>query len=152
VIIDHPTAFTMGEMGNVYGTLAHNLLFRGGDAGNDSAIVLHSYGKECAAEDGSGNTQINCGDMIGTSGVFEGGLSHAMELADDGIVDPERFKFFFNYVQFTDTELEIMLKETDSDGDAWASLEVPSKIILDNDLTRGDAWSYLRNKMKQMTS
>ena len=62
----------MGEMGNVYGTLAHNLLFRGGDAGNDSAIVLHSYGKECAAEDGSGSTQIHCGDMIGTSGVFEG--------------------------------------------------------------------------------
>ena len=73
VIIDHPTAFTMGEMGNVYGTLAHNLLFRGGDAGNDSAILLHSYGDESEAMDGSGSMiQIACGDQIGTSGVFEG--------------------------------------------------------------------------------
>lgn len=62
----------MGEMGNVYGALAHNLLFRGGDVGNDSAIILHSYGQECKAQDGSGNVKINCGEMIGTSGVFEG--------------------------------------------------------------------------------
>ncbi len=65
----------MGEMGNVYGTLAHNLLFRGGDAGNDSAILLHSYGDECEAIDGSGNMiQVSCGDQIGTSGIFEGML------------------------------------------------------------------------------
>ena len=81
----------MGEMGNVYGSLGNNLLFRGGDAGNDSAIVLHSYGMSTRSvvrsssnndnhdyqslnKDDS-NTEmieIDCGEMIGTSGVFEG--------------------------------------------------------------------------------
>jgi hypothetical protein len=73
-----------------------------------------------------------------------------MELADDGLVNPERFKFFFNYVEFNDNQLTNILAETDSDGDAWASFEVPSSMILNNDFTRGDAWSYLRNQMKQM--
>ncbi len=74
-----------------------------------------------------------------------------MELADEGVVDPERFKFFFNYVQFSDTELENILKETDTDGDAWASLEVPPSLVLNNDFDRGDAWSFLRNQIKQMS-
>lgn len=79
-----------------------------------------------------------------------GGLNDAMELADAGLVDPEKFKFFFNYIQFSDKELKNILRETDSDGDAWASLEVPSRIVLNNDFDRGDAWSYLRNQLKQM--
>jgi len=151
VIIDHPTAFTMGEMGSVFGTLGQNQLFRGGDAGNDSAVLLHSYGEQSLAEDGSGTVKIQCGDMIGMSGIFEGGVQDAMDLADQGLVNTERFKFFFNYVEFSDTQLENMMKEQDSDGDAWASFEVPSSIVLENDLTRGDTWSYLRNQMNQMT-
>jgi hypothetical protein len=153
VIIDHPTAFTMGEMGggSVYGTLAHNTLFQGGDFGNDSAILLHSYGEAEGATDTESPSSIDCGDMIGTSGIFEGGVHDAMDLADEGLVDPERFKFFFNYVQFTDKELESMLEAADSDGDAWASMEVPSRVILENSFTRGDAWSYLRNQMRKLT-
>lgn len=143
VIIDHPTAFTMGEMGggNVYGTLAHTILYQGGDCGNDSAMLLHTCGDE-----GIGN-----GDMIGTSGIYEGGVHDAMDLIDEGKADSENFKFFFNYVEFSDSELEGMLAASDSDGDAWASLEVPVGIILDKDFGRGDAWSYLRNQIKQMT-
>ena len=164
VIIDHPSAFTMGEMGNVCGTLAHNMLFRGGDVGNDSAILLHSYGHECTSFDNNDSNsssynkaktetiQIECGDMIGTSGIYEGGLQSAMDYANEGLVDPERFKFFFNYVQFSEVELENILKEVDSDGDAWTSLEVPTEFILNNDFDKGDAWSYLRNQLKQMTA
>lgn len=176
VIIDHPTAFTMGEMGggSVYGNLAHSILFQGGDAGNDSVMLLHSEGSghDVMDLDGIGdvgdetsqgqvqgqgqgqgqgqNTKVNCGKMIGTSGIYEGGLYHAMDLVDGGILDPERFKFFFNYVEFSDAELESMLTATDSEGDAWASMEVPTNIILDNDFVRGECWSYLRNQMKQM--
>ena len=70
----------MGEMGNVYGTLAHNILFRGGDAGNDSAILLHSCGDDTVeydADESEDNgtrrmVKINCSNMIGTSGVFQG--------------------------------------------------------------------------------
>ena len=79
----------MGEMGNVYGSLGNNLLFRGGDAGNDSAMVFHSYGMSSVVSSSSNNDnddnqslnkddsntemiEIDCGEMIGTSGVFEG--------------------------------------------------------------------------------
>jgi hypothetical protein len=148
VILDHPTAFTMAEMGggSVYGTLAHNVLYQGGDVGNDSAMLLHAYGHN----DDDENARVECGDMIGTSGIYEGGLYDAMDLVDTDLVDPEMFKFFFNYVEFSDMEIEGMLAATDSDGDAWASMEVPPSVILNNDFGRGECWSYLRNKMKQM--
>lgn len=147
VIIDHPTAFTMGEMGggSIYGNLAHSILFQGGDNGNDSAMLLHSYGGGDFDED-----RVDCGSMIGASGIYEGGVDDAMDLVDAGVADPERFKFFFNYVEFSDQELEGMLSATDSDGDAWSSMEVPTRIILDSDFSRGDGWSYLRNQMKVM--
>lgn len=45
VVIDHPTAFTIGEMSpNVMGKLSDNLLFRGGYDGSDTAMMLHSAG------------------------------------------------------------------------------------------------------------
>ena len=90
VIIDHPTAFTMGEMGggSVVGTLGNNILFRGGDAGNDSALLLHSNANIVEEKDGSGS------EPIGNSGLYEGGLSAAMEAADEGELDPESCKFF----------------------------------------------------------
>jgi len=155
VIIDHPTAFDMAEMGggSVYGTLAHNALYRGGDTGNDSAMLLHSYGNNDDNDDDndeSKSKRIECGAMIGMSGIYEGGLSDAMDLVDGGLVDPEWFKFFFNYVEFTDKQMESMLSEVDSDGDAWASMEVPTKVVLNNDFDRGECWSYLRNQMRQM--
>ena len=139
--MDHPTAFTMGEMGggSVHGSLAQNILFRGGDAGNDSAILLHSQG----------DLIKSCGAEIGSSGIYEGGIAESMDAVDDDLVSMDEFKFFFNYMEFTDTELEQMLAAEDSEGDAWISMEVPPSIILDSDYSRGDAWSYLRNQAKQ---
>jgi len=154
VIIDQPTAFSMGEMGggSVYGLLAQNILFQGGDVGNDSAMLLHSCGKDmpCMTEEDTAS-RIECGDMIGMSGIYEGGLQTAMDKADDGLLDPEKFKFFFNYVEFTDMELELMLQATDSEGDAWFSVEVSPDMILGSEYSRGDAWKYLRRQLKKIT-
>lgn len=142
VILDHPTAFTMGEMGggSVTGTLAANILFQGGDSGNDTVMLLHAHG----------NSGIQCGEMIGTSGIYQGGLRDAMSLVDGDELSCEEFKFFFNYVEFSEKELEAMLAATDTDGDAWTSVEVPTTVVLNNHFDRGDAWSYLRNQMKQI--
>ena len=150
VIIDHPTAFTMGEMGggSVSGILADNVLYQGGDNGNDSAMILHSVGQSIDAsslqDDSSSNFEgptidIACGEQIGMSGIYEGGVQDAMDLVDQAIVEAGQFKFFFNYVQFTDRELEGMLSASDSDGDAWCSLEVPSSFVLKDYGDRGDA-------------
>lgn len=140
VIIDHPTVFTMGEMatGAVTGVLANNLLFQGGDQGGDKAIMLH------------GDGDVGKGIEIGTSGVYEGGLRDAMEAVDFGDTPPERFKFFFNHVEFTDNELANMLGNVDSEGDAWMSTEVPVEMILDSDMNRGDAWRSLRTELKEL--
>jgi len=153
VIIDQPTAFSMGEMGggSVYGLLAQNILFQGGDVGNDSAMLLHSCGSLTETEEET-SSRIECGDMIGTSGIYEGGLQEAMDLADDGLLDPEKFKFFFNYVEFTDKELQLMLDATDSEGDAWFSVEVSPGFILGSEYSRGEAWKYLRRQLKKITA
>ena len=108
--------------------------------GNDSAIMLHSLG----------NKDIGEGKMIGTSGVYEGGLNAALEAADEGNADPDKFKFFFNYMEFTDAELNSMIRDEDSEGDAWIAVEAPVDMILDSNLDRGDAWRSLRNQLKQI--
>jgi len=141
VIIDHPTAFTMGEMssGSIVGTLAHNLLFRGGESGNDSAMLLHSRGDIFPSPSA----------MVGTSGIYEGGVSYAMDAADDGLVDSTEFKFFFNYMEFAQDELEHMLNSYGEEGDVWCSVEVAPEVVLNSDLDRGEVWAYLRNQIQQ---
>eukprot|EP00804_Cyclotella_cryptica_P025367 CCRYP_012457-RB/>CCRYP_012457-RB protein AED:0.03 eAED:0.03 QI:365/1/1/1/1/1/2/58/273 len=141
VIIDHPTAFTVGEMSpNVMGSISNNLLFRGGNSGGDTAMMLHSAGGP--------HGPIQSGDMIGNSGIYEGGIVSAMEAVDSGLIDASHCKFFFNYMQFRELELDDMFASLE-DGDAWASLEVPSELVLDSDLERGEMWSKLHNAVKR---
>mmetsp|Transcript_33483 Transcript_33483/g.40563 ORF Transcript_33483/g.40563 Transcript_33483/m.40563 type:complete len:287 (+) Transcript_33483:74-934(+) len=146
IVIDNPTVFTMNEMapGMVNGILAGNILFKGGDGGNDSAIMMHSYPLETSSE-------------VGTSGIYEGGLQEAMDMADSGEVDPTKIKFFFNYVEFSDAELRDMLSSSSSAGngreDTWASVELMTSsvdLVVDWDLRKGQAWQLLRNKMRNM--
>lgn len=142
VVIDHPTAFTIGEMSpNVMGKLSDNLLFRGGYDGSDSAMMLHSAGGP--------NGPIKSDTMIGTSGIFEGGIVSAMESVDAGVIEPDRCKFFFNYMQFTQKELDNMFGGVE-DGDAWVSLEIPADYVLNSDYERGQLWSKLRNVIRDI--
>lgn len=133
VVLDNPTPFTMEEMAKVQGNLKDNLLYRGGNVGGETAMMLHSIP---ALEK----------EEIGTSGIFEGGL----EKATDGSVEvPESsFKFFFNYIQFSPDELEQILEEVDPDtGDGWMSVEVPTDVVLE-EWDKNDCWRFLRNVVK----
>jgi len=137
VILDYPTVFTMHEMTGMDSSneLSQNLLFRGGDAGNDSALMLHSCG------------DLTNNEMIGSSGVYEGGLQNAMDAVKEGKLSAECFKFFYNYTEFTVPELDQMLKSSDSDGDSWKSVQVsPSIILADHD--KSETWKQLRNKCR----
>jgi Uncharacterized ACR, COG1678 len=135
VVIDYPTAFTIGEMSEaVKGTLlANNVLYRGGSEGGDSVIMLHSFGGR---------------EEIGSSGIYEGGLLEAMAACDNGSANPEQFKFFFNYCQFGVKELEDMLDD-EEDGDAWVSVQVAPSMVLNWDWARGECWKQLRNSVRQ---
>ena len=51
----------MGEMGggSVYGVLAQNILFQGGDVGYDSAMLLHSCGEDISlSNEGNDNSSV----------------------------------------------------------------------------------------------
>lgn len=103
-ILDNPTPFTIGEMmekkssGGVY----ENLIFRGGESGGQEAFCLHS------------DESLDL-EEIGTSNIFQGGDI-------DKIKDPSKVKFFFNYMEFLEQELEDMLEIIHEDGDGWTSV------------------------------
>ena len=91
VVLDNPTAFTIGEMSpQIMGSLSDNILFRGGYDGQDSAMLLHSGG--------GGNGPVNSDSEIGSSGIYEGGIVSAMESVDAGLISQDQCKFFFNYM------------------------------------------------------
>jgi putative AlgH/UPF0301 family transcriptional regulator len=140
-IIDHPTPFTLGEMADSSfleaikdNPMASNLIYRGGDKGGDNVFMLHNQ------------QDIGDGDMIGTSGIFQGGLQEALKACERGSAKPGDFKFFFNFCQFTEEELESML-----DDDPWIAVEVPSEYVLNADWDRGDCWRQLRNAIREET-
>jgi hypothetical protein len=131
VILDHPTPFTMGEMMQVKtsGGVFENLIYRGGDTGGESAFCLHSFDTMGLEE-------------IGTSQIYQGGDPNKM-------TDPKKVKFFFNYMEFSEQELEQMLDITHQDGDAWTAVEVCPEIVLNSEYERGEAWSRLRNAIRE---
>lgn len=142
VILDYPTPFTLREMMDQNpriwndNPLGENFLFRGGDKGNDKIILLHNQKHLGQAE-------------IGTSGIFQGDWPTALPACASGSTPSKDFKAFFNYCEFTEIELEDML-DSNQDGDAWMSVEVDADFILDQDFDRGDAWTRIRNAIKQM--
>ena len=141
VIIDHPTAFTMGEMAEDSTNelkAFNNILFRGGEFGGDSAFMLHSV-------DSLG--KLTGSEAIGNSGIYQGGLEFA--LANNEPLDPEKVKFFFNYMEFTENELENMLEAHQTESDGWVAVEVPPELVLSSDYDRGDAWARLRNAINK---
>jgi hypothetical protein len=170
VIIDHPTPFTMKESlphelqsdsSSAVEALLQKPIFRGGDVGPaETAILFHSNRALARAAQN---------EMIGSSGIYQGGLEYT--LANDGkiilptddddvgssssqpqpqYVDAHQFKFFFNFMEFTEQELENMLEDPQDDGDAWISLEIPPEIILNSQWSRGEAWAKLRNTVRSM--
>ena len=91
VVLDNPTAFTIGEMSpQIMGSLSDNILFRGGYDGQDSALLLHSKG--------GSNGPVKSDSEIGSSGIYEGGIVSAMESVDAGLISQDQCKFFFNYM------------------------------------------------------
>jgi hypothetical protein len=144
VILDHCTPFTVGEMMSQDPALANNplgenLLFRGGDKGGEDVVLLHSHAD-------LGQSSIGEGDDA--SGIYQGGWDDVLKACSESKIDPQSCKVFFNYVEFTEQELDNMLEDAE-DGDAWMSLQVDPSLILEQWPNRGDAWARLRNYVSQ---
>jgi hypothetical protein len=145
LILDHPTPFTLQEMMEQHAKVVENplgesFLFRGGDKGDEGVILLHQRADLERPQ-------------IGLSGLYHGGWEAALALCQtEGSEKPDvldDFKAFFNHCEFTENELSDLL-DSEEDGDAWVSLEVPAAFCLNPDFDRGDAWSLLRNTITQM--
>lgn len=150
LILDHPTPFTLEEMMpdniDVDNPLAKNFLFRGGDKGGDGVTVLHNR-PELA------QSAIGDDDDTGLSpfGIYQGGWEAALAACRDGSASVDDFKFWFNYCEFTEQELEDLM-QSDEDGDGWMAVEVAPHLVLDSHWDRGEAWARLRNAVAQMSS
>ena len=150
VTVDHPTPFTMHEMmpagqavldgeaadDQTVATYLQNLLYRGGELG-DAVFMLHSdqrLGEQADQE------------LIGSSGIYQGGLEHAQ--ANDYKIKPDRCKFFFSYMEFTEAEINEMLENREDKSTQWVSVEVPPEFVLNSEWERGEAWARLRNAVR----
>jgi hypothetical protein len=176
VIIDHPTPFTVPEMIPILqqqqpseeggeessSSLFHNnLIFRGGDKGHENSVLMLHNQKHL----------LGCSPEIGTSGLYHGGLESVIDAStststssfrqpnsiisstnrNSSVVDYDsnNFKFFFNYCEFTEDEIEELFLSNE-DNDSWCSVEVTDPyLLLNNDWDRGDCWRYIRNTIRQ---
>jgi hypothetical protein len=158
VVLDNPTPFCLSEMirtsssstpdsSDDLGLLSSHLLFRGGgtDDGNNpnsSIVWFHNVPELNDEEIGEYN-----------SGVYRGtSWRRAVEVMESHNNEQQRhplFKFFFNYVEFRQQELEDLLEDGSDSHDGWVSLTIPSGMILDNSYDKNDCWTRLRNIMKQ---
>jgi len=150
VILERPTAFTMGETSPNIGLFEGNTLFMGGGDGGDTAIMLGRFdlGGTCKYI-GSG---IYLGGTYGFEATVKGlsyliffnvlGISEARNLIKAGTATPKDFKFFFNNVIWNPGELEKELQEG-----RWDVVTVPPKYVLSQD-ARAGLWNIARRKLK----
>jgi hypothetical protein len=52
-------------------------------------------------------------------------------------------------MEFTEKELENMLNDDYEGNNSWISVEASPEIVLNSSYERGDAWAYLRNKVRE---
>jgi putative AlgH/UPF0301 family transcriptional regulator len=98
VLLNRETPFTMGEMAAGMDCFADNIVYRGGNGGEDTVLMLHCQ----AGLPGS--------TLVGESGLFLGGLKGAQELVGSGQVDASAFKFFFNTQVWAPGQLQTELE------------------------------------------
>jgi len=157
VIIDNMTPWTMGEMikiqrdendensssSNGSGSIYDNLICKGGDTGGEDVFCLHSVADiNTAGAGGVGAGTVL--EEIGTSTLYQGG-----DLQKLSKEDPSKVKFFFNYMEFLEQELEEMLDITHEDGDSWMSVEVSPEIVLNTNYEKGECWTRLRSAIRR---
>lgn len=99
VLLNRETPFTMGEMAASMDCFSESLVYRGGNAGSDTVLMLHA------------RAGVRGAKPVGESGLYLGGLKHAQELVSSGAADASAFKFFFNSELWAPTELEKQIEQ-----------------------------------------
>ena len=129
VILERPTAFSLGETAPGMTTFEANTLFMGGENGNDTAMLFHKYNL-------GGNSKY-----IG-NGIYSGGLKEAKELVISRQAHPKDFKFIFNY----NTWPKGLLDNEVSTG-RWDVLRCPPDMIIREDDSHS-LWTRCRRALR----
>ena len=129
VILERPSAFSMGETSPGIGCFEANTLFIGGEQGSDTAIML-------------GKRQLEGACKYVGSGVYLGGMKSAKEKVMNGDGVPKDYKFFFNHAEWDKGVLE---KEIDAG--TWDVIKAPPEDVLAQDPTLAEFWSRARNQL-----
>lgn len=133
-IINKPTGWNMEEMAYETGEFKGNLLFKGGENGQDTAIMIHKY------------------DLGGYSkpvgnGLYVGGSKQAREKVRTMETHPKDFKFIFNSLQWPPG----MLK-SEIDNEVWDVCQVPVDMLVQQDEEMMDRlWFTLRSALNLPT-
>ena len=127
LMVDKPSAFTMGEMTPNSEMFAPNILYTGGSDGSDTAVMLHKYDLGPYAK------------PVGSRGLYLGGLKEAKELVLAFKAHPRDFKFIFNNVQWGPGVLE---KEIAAG--KWDVCEAPADVVVNSDRVKC-IWQTMRN-------
>ena len=177
----------MNEMGDDIGLVGERPLYMGGENGGDTALLLHKYPELSPPSQPVGPV----GTPVGPDGtekyssnikqprLFKGGVGLVKDAFGEGLYGPDmeepdqdKFKFYFNYMEFSAIELDDINDETrrammglqggdsDTDGgvegsstgsffDGWLCLDFEEEdVVLFNHYARGDAWAMLRNRAR----
>jgi len=129
VIVDRPTAFTMGETAPSIGVFEGNTLYMGGEDGGDLAIMFHKY------------TLNGSSKYIG-GGVYTGGLREAKEMVTERKAHPLDFKFVFNNIEWGVGQVENEIKQG-----KWRVVTVPPDLILKQTANQS-LWSTINKALK----
>jgi len=129
VIVDRPTAFTMGETAPSIGVFEGNTLYMGGEDGGDLAIMFHKY-------DLNGSSKYIAG------GIYTGGLREAKAMVTDRKAHPLDFKFVFNNIEWGVGQVENEIKQG-----KWRVAVVPPDMILKQTANQS-LWSAINKALK----
>lgn len=94
VLLNHRTPWKVDDMApGALPDFGANSVFLGGDAGRDTMIMIH------------GESELPGAQEVGR-GVYEGGVSAAVEAVKQGALPSDRFKFFYKTVEWLPNQLE----------------------------------------------
>jgi hypothetical protein len=165
VILNKPTAFSVGEMVSAAGgdasaavdeggvffgkTLGDNVLYNGGPHGKDEVTMIHPLKEMCppSRELGSSDGKSSIDETTTCTTLFTAGIPLAVKAVEADIFKPSQFKFFYNHVEFSKEELEDMNKETNpTTCGEELNVEVPDRSKFDAD-TGNEEDDALRSKL-----
>lgn len=129
VILERPTAFSLGETAPGMTTFEANTLYMGGENGNDTAMLFHKYNL-------GGNSKY-----IG-NGIYSGGLKEAKEIVQSRNAHPKDFKFIFNYNTWVKGQLDNDVKTG-----RWNVLRCPPDFIIREDDSLS-LWTRCRRSLR----